>query len=100
MRVAQRLFGYIHFRLAAFSFVQRANYTRCSCPCSCCSRFNVGEFVEVHVSTSLQTCEERDTKGLYKKVSCTRNGAVRIELHNSLQKFEQYCIACSVSARA
>lgn len=53
------------------------------------------------MSTSLQTCEERDTKGLYKKVSFIRSGAVKIELHNSLQKFEQnYCIACSVSARA
>ncbi|CAN0542538.1 unnamed protein product, partial [Scytosiphon promiscuus] len=39
--------------------------------------FNVEEFVEVHVSTPLQTCEERDTKGLYKKVSFIRSGAVR-----------------------
>lgn len=31
-------------------------------------RFNSGEFVEVHVSTSLKTCEERDPKNLYKKV--------------------------------
>lgn len=31
-------------------------------------RFDKGEFVEVHVSTSLQTCEERDPKDLYKKV--------------------------------
>ncbi|CBJ32721.1 Adenylylsulfate kinase and related kinase [Ectocarpus siliculosus] len=30
-------------------------------------RFNSGEFVEVHVSTSLQTCEQRDPKDLYKK---------------------------------
>ncbi|CAM9727254.1 unnamed protein product, partial [Hapterophycus canaliculatus] len=30
-------------------------------------RFKIGEFVEVHVSTSLQTCEERDPKDLYKK---------------------------------
>eukprot|EP00752_Nemacystus_decipiens_P018710 g16774.t1 len=30
-------------------------------------RFNIGEFVEVHVSTSLKTCEERDPKDLYKK---------------------------------
>eukprot|EP00903_Cladosiphon_okamuranus_P005927 g5857.t1 len=30
-------------------------------------RFNSGEFVEVHVSTSLKTCEERDPKDLYKK---------------------------------
>lgn len=33
-------------------------------------RFNSGEFVEVHVSTSLKTCEERDPKDLYKKVGC------------------------------
>jgi sulfate adenylyltransferase len=26
-----------------------------------------GTFIEVHVSTSLEVCEERDTKGLYKK---------------------------------
>ncbi|CAM9719797.1 unnamed protein product [Pylaiella littoralis] len=31
------------------------------------ARFNSGEFVEVHVSTSLKTCEERDPKYLYKK---------------------------------
>lgn len=31
-------------------------------------RFGAGEFVEVHVSTSLETCEKRDPKGLYKKV--------------------------------
>jgi adenylylsulfate kinase len=29
--------------------------------------FAPGDFVEVHVSTSLETCEERDPKGLYKK---------------------------------
>ena len=29
------------------------------------SLFNDGEFVEVSVSTSLQTCAARDTKGLY-----------------------------------
>lgn len=33
------------------------------------ARLGAGEFVEVHVSTSLQTCEERDPKNLYKKVS-------------------------------
>ncbi len=33
------------------------------------ARFNSGEFLEVHVSTSLKTCEERDPKGLYEKVS-------------------------------
>jgi bifunctional enzyme CysN/CysC len=26
-----------------------------------------GNFVEVHVSTSLEVCEQRDVKGLYKK---------------------------------
>lgn len=29
--------------------------------------FNEGEFIEIHVDASLRTCEERDTKGLYKK---------------------------------
>jgi adenylylsulfate kinase len=29
--------------------------------------FASGDFVEVHVSTSLETCEARDPKGLYKK---------------------------------
>jgi adenylylsulfate kinase len=29
--------------------------------------FGAGDFVEVHVSTSLATCEERDPKGLYRK---------------------------------
>ena len=29
--------------------------------------FGAGDFVEVFVSTSLETCEERDPKGLYKK---------------------------------
>ena len=29
--------------------------------------FAPGDFVEVHVSTSLETCEARDPKGLYKK---------------------------------
>jgi adenylylsulfate kinase len=29
--------------------------------------FASGDFVEVHVSTSLETCESRDPKGLYKK---------------------------------
>lgn len=42
------------------------------------------------MSTSLQTCEERDTKGLYKKVSFIQRGAVQIELLKSLRKFEQY----------
>jgi adenylylsulfate kinase len=31
------------------------------------SLFSVGEFIEMHVSTSLQTCEQRDPKGLYKQ---------------------------------
>ncbi|MAM86783.1 adenylyl-sulfate kinase [Allohahella sp. A8] len=29
-----------------------------------------GQFIEVHVSTPLETCEGRDTKGLYKKARC------------------------------
>jgi adenylylsulfate kinase len=29
--------------------------------------FGAGDFVEVHVSTSLETCEQRDPKGLYQK---------------------------------
>jgi adenylylsulfate kinase len=29
--------------------------------------FGAGDFVEVHVSTSLATCEQRDPKGLYQK---------------------------------
>jgi adenylylsulfate kinase len=29
--------------------------------------FDPGDFVEVHVSTALETCEQRDPKGLYKK---------------------------------
>jgi sulfate adenylyltransferase len=33
-----------------------------------------GTFIEVHVSTSLETCEERDVKGLYKKA---RSGALK-----------------------
>ena len=28
---------------------------------------SVGSFLEVHVSTSLEVCESRDTKGLYAK---------------------------------
>mgnify|MGYP000028696721 FL=1 len=31
------------------------------------SLFSVGEFIEVHISTSLDVCEQRDPKGLYKK---------------------------------
>lgn len=31
------------------------------------SLFSAGEFIEVHISTSLDVCEERDPKGLYKK---------------------------------
>jgi adenylylsulfate kinase len=29
--------------------------------------FPMGEFIEIHVSTDLSICEERDPKGLYKK---------------------------------
>ena len=29
--------------------------------------FPVGEFIEVHISTALNVCEQRDPKGLYKK---------------------------------
>lgn len=29
--------------------------------------FPIGEFIEVHISTPLDICEERDPKGLYKK---------------------------------
>ena len=38
------------------------------------SLFEEDEFVEVHVDASLAICEERDPKGLYKKV---RRGAIR-----------------------
>jgi adenylylsulfate kinase len=31
--------------------------------------FPSGEFIEVHISRSLNVCEQRDPKGLYKKVS-------------------------------
>ena len=37
------------------------------------SLFEEGEFIEVHVDASLALCEERDPKGLYKKV---RRGAI------------------------
>ena len=37
------------------------------------SLFEEGEFIEVHVDASLSLCEERDPKGLYKKV---RRGAI------------------------
>lgn len=36
--------------------------------------FPAGEFVEVFMSTPLETCEERDPKGLYQKA---RNGQIR-----------------------
>ena len=29
--------------------------------------FPAGEFIEVHINTSLDICEKRDPKGLYKK---------------------------------
>ena len=38
------------------------------------SLFAPGEFIEVHVATPLDVCEERDPKGLYKKA---RAGAIR-----------------------
>lgn len=31
------------------------------------NRENIGDFVEVYVKCALEICEERDTKGLYKK---------------------------------
>jgi len=36
--------------------------------------FSVGEFIEVHISTSLDVCEQRDPKGLYKKA---RSGEIK-----------------------
>jgi len=36
--------------------------------------FPVGEFIEVHISTSLDICEQRDPKGLYKKA---REGKIK-----------------------
>jgi len=36
--------------------------------------FPVGEFIEVHISTSLDICEQRDPKGLYKKA---RSGEIK-----------------------
>lgn len=38
------------------------------------SLFAPGEFIEVHISTSLEICEARDPKGLYKKA---RTGKIR-----------------------
>lgn len=38
------------------------------------SLFETGEFIEVHIDASLAVCEERDPKGLYKKV---RQGTIR-----------------------
>jgi len=38
------------------------------------SLFSAGEFIEVHISTSLDICEQRDPKGLYKKA---REGTIR-----------------------
>lgn len=38
------------------------------------SLFEKGEFIEVHVDASLATCEQRDPKGLYKKV---RQGVIK-----------------------
>jgi adenylylsulfate kinase len=31
------------------------------------SRFDPGEFIEIYVQAPLQTCQNRDVKGLYKK---------------------------------
>ncbi|MUG73957.1 adenylyl-sulfate kinase [Paenibacillus validus] len=36
--------------------------------------FNQDEFIEIHVSCSLEECEKRDPKGLYKKA---RNGEIK-----------------------
>jgi len=38
------------------------------------SLYPVGEFIEVHVATDLDVCEERDPKGLYKKA---RRGEIK-----------------------
>ena len=38
------------------------------------SLFKTNQFKEIHISTSLQECEQRDTKGLYKKA---RHGEVK-----------------------
>lgn len=38
------------------------------------SLFLAGEFIEVHISTSLDDCEQRDPKGLYKKA---RSGQIK-----------------------
>lgn len=32
-------------------------------------RFNVGDFVEIHVDTPLEVCQERDPKGLYRQAA-------------------------------
>jgi adenylylsulfate kinase len=36
--------------------------------------FSAGEFIEVHISTSLAVCEQRDPKGLYQKA---RDGKIK-----------------------
>ncbi|OCT11120.1 adenylyl-sulfate kinase [Paenibacillus pectinilyticus] len=36
--------------------------------------FSVGEFIEIYVNCSLEVCEKRDPKGLYKKA---RNGEIK-----------------------
>lgn len=38
------------------------------------SLFPAGEFIEVHISTSLDVCEQRDPKGLYRKA---REGKIK-----------------------
>lgn len=50
-------------------------------------RFNSGEFVEVHVSTSLQTCEQRDPKDLYKKV-CDGGYRAVVVMESRVPKFD------------
>lgn len=52
------------------------------------ARFGKGEFVEVYVSTSLEACEERDPKGLYKKVWCMQ----RSPLHDI--RVHIFCFSC------
>lgn len=49
------------------------------------------------MSTSLQTCEKRDTKGLYKKASFIQSRATQIELHQSLHNLEQCRVFRSLS---
>ena len=66
------------------------------------SLFDEGEFIEVFMDTSLETCEQRDPKGLYKKA---RSGEIKyftgidspyeapeqpeIRIHSTEANFEQ-----------